>query len=116
MTTVPAPCDSKSPRQNLGDTISFDVRGTIILTNGELLVTKNLRIVGPGATNLGISAANQSRVLKIISPVKVRLSGLTIRDGRAPDGTAGTSNSPAGGNGMDGGGIYNAGSLNNFAV
>jgi hypothetical protein len=94
-----------------GDTISFDVVGTIMLTNGELLVTKNLRIVGPSATNLAISAGRQSRILEITSRAKVRLSGLTICDGRAPDGTAGTSNSPAGRNGMDGGGIYNAGSL-----
>jgi hypothetical protein len=94
-----------------GDTISFDVHGSIILTNGELLVTKNLRIVGPSATNLAISAGRQSRILEITSRAKVRLSGLTICDGRALSGAAGTSNSPAGGNGMDGGGIYNAGVL-----
>src|SRR5690348_2922775 len=44
------------------DTISFAVRGTIVLTNGELLLNKNLKIAGPGATNLTISAAGQSRV------------------------------------------------------
>src|SRR5436853_606207 len=49
-----------------GDTISFAVRGTILLTNGELLVTKNLRIAGPGATNLAISAGSQGRILEIL--------------------------------------------------
>jgi len=92
------------------ETISFGVRGTIILTNGELLVTKNLSIAGPGATNLAISALSQARVLEIVPGAELSLSGLTICDGHAPDGAAGTSNSPAGGNGSDGGGIYNAGS------
>jgi hypothetical protein len=94
-----------------GDTISVAVHGIIVLTNGELLVPNNLKILGPGATNLAISAGNQSRVLEILPGAQVNLSGLTICDGRAPDGTAGTSNSPAGGNGSDGGGIYNAGVL-----
>src|SRR5262245_48043102 len=49
------------------DTISFDVRGMIVLTNGELLINKTLRIVGPGATNLTISAHSQSRVLEIFT-------------------------------------------------
>ncbi|HEY2081269.1 MAG TPA: hypothetical protein VGI88_00685, partial [Verrucomicrobiae bacterium] len=94
-----------------GDTISFAVRGTIVLTNGELLISQNLKIAGPGATNLAISAARQSRVLEIYSNAVVNLSGLTICDGHAADGAVGTSNSPAGGDGGDGGGIYNAGSL-----
>jgi hypothetical protein len=94
-----------------GDSISFAVRGAIVLTNGELLVTNNLRIAGPGATNLAVSGQIQSRILEIGPGAKVSLSGLTICDGHAPNGTAGTSNNPTGGNGVDGGGIYNAGSL-----
>jgi hypothetical protein len=94
-----------------GDTISFAVGGTIVLTNGELLVTKKLIIAGPGATNLAVSARSQGRILEILPHAEVSLSGLTICDGRAPDGAAGTSNSPAGGDGSDGGGIYNAGFL-----
>ena len=94
-----------------GGTISFALRGAIVLTNGELLISKNLRIVGPGATNLAVSARSQSRVMKILPGVAVDLSGLTICDGRAPDGAAGMSNSPAGGDGSGGGGIYNSGFL-----
>jgi hypothetical protein len=94
-----------------GDTISFAVSGTIVLTNGELLINKNLRISGPGATNLAISAASLSRVVEILPHTTISISGLTICDGHAPDGTVGTSNNPAGGDGAHGGGIYNAGSL-----
>src|SRR5262249_11880210 len=49
-----------------GDTISFAVRGAILLTNGELEISNNLKIAGPGATNLSIRAAGQSRVLEIL--------------------------------------------------
>lgn len=55
------------------DTISFAVRGTIVLTNGELLVTKNLKIAGPGATNLAVSARSQARVLEILPHATVSL-------------------------------------------
>lgn len=94
-----------------GATISFAVEGMIVLTNGELLISNSLNIAGPGATNLVISAGGQSRILEIVSNATVSVSGLTICNGRAADGAAGTSNSPVGGNGSDGGGIYNAGSL-----
>lgn len=93
------------------DTISFAVRGTIVLTNGELVVRNNLRIAGPGATNLAVSVRGQGRVLEILPHATVSVFGLTICDGHAPDGAAGTSNSPAGGEGSDGGGIYNLGFL-----
>ena len=40
-----------------GDTINFSVTGTINLTNlGQLVVNKNLTIVGPGASLLTINA------------------------------------------------------------
>jgi hypothetical protein len=93
-----------------GDTISFGVRGIIVLTN-ELLIGTNLKIAGPGATNLAVSALNQSRVLEILPETAVSISGFTICDGRAPDGAAGTSNNPVGIAGGDGGGIYNSGIL-----
>src|SRR5437879_3936676 len=38
-----------------GDTINFAIRGEIALTTGELLLTNNLSIAGPGATNLTVS-------------------------------------------------------------
>jgi hypothetical protein len=94
-----------------GDTISFAVRGTIVLTNGELVLTNSLRIIGPGATNLALSANRNSRVIEILQGALVGVSGLTICDGHALDGVAGTSNNPVGGDGGGGGGIYNAGSV-----
>jgi hypothetical protein len=87
------------------------VGGSIVLTNGELVIGRNLRITGPGATNLSVSAGGLSRVFEIPQNTTVNISGLTICDGRAADGAFGTSNSPAGGDGNDGGGIYNAGLL-----
>jgi hypothetical protein len=77
-----------------GDTIVFSpsLNGqTITLTSGELLVSKNLTITGPGAGNLTISGNNASRVLEVAKPSKkvtpsVALSGLTICNGSAADG------------------------------
>jgi hypothetical protein len=39
---------------NDGDTINFAVTGTIDLTNGELLVNKNVSITGPGSATLAV--------------------------------------------------------------
>src|SRR2546421_4897716 len=78
-----------------GDTINFSVTGVITLTNGELLLTKNLTIIGPGATNLAVSGNNRSRLFEIVSTVSADVSGLMLRDG----------------NSDRGGGVYNSGSL-----
>ena len=45
-----------------GDTILFDssLRGTISLTSGELDITQNFTIQGPGAANLTVSGNNSS--------------------------------------------------------
>ncbi|SPE54390.1 hypothetical protein SBV1_1860038 [Verrucomicrobia bacterium] len=94
-----------------GDTVSFGVTGTITLTSGELLVTNDLIILGPGAANLAISANTNSRVIEISSNASVTVLDLTICDGHARDGANGTSNAPAGGEGSGGGGICNAGDL-----
>src|SRR5437588_8488989 len=69
-----------------GDTINFSVTGTITLTNGELFVTNNLNISGPGATNLAISGNYINRIFEISSNATVSVSSLTLRDGRAADG------------------------------
>jgi hypothetical protein len=97
---------------------------TILLTSGELSITRNLTIIGPGAANLTVSGNSVSRVFQIAAGVTSRISGLTIRDGHAPDGRTGDVGSDgslnAGGDGGDGGGgdggsgggaIYNAGTL-----
>jgi hypothetical protein len=61
--------------------------GTIKLTSGELDLTSNMIINGPGADQLAVSGSSQSRVFNIGSGgsgvVTVMLTGLTISDGRA---------------------------------
>src|SRR5207244_2529595 len=81
-----------------GDTITFSVTGKIYLDSGELVITKNLTINGPGAAQLTISGINKSRGFNISSGFTVALSGLKIANGN-PGGT------------QFGGGIYNKGTL-----
>ncbi|MEY2440082.1 MAG: hypothetical protein QOI34_1467, partial [Verrucomicrobiota bacterium] len=52
---------------NNGDLINFSLPdpATIMLTTGELLITNNIRISGPGAAKLIISGNNSSRVFQI---------------------------------------------------
>jgi hypothetical protein len=105
-----------------GDTINFSLTlpATITLTSGELLISKNLTISGPGASNLAISGMNASRVFEIGSGFTVAISGLTIQNGSADTGggifNVGTlmlSNSTVSSNSVsgNGGGIYNNGTL-----
>ncbi|MFL6275670.1 MAG: HYR domain-containing protein [Blastocatellia bacterium] len=86
------------------DTIEFDKAawGTITLTSGELLITDDLTITGPGSSIVTVSGNDQSRVFEINSGITVDISGLTISDGIAFSG-AGAS--------LTGGGILNNGSL-----
>lgn len=81
-----------------GDKINFSLPlpATITLTNGELFVTNNVTIIGPGPGNLSISGNTNSRVFNIATNCTVNLFELTLRDGRASS---------------DGGGIFNAGTL-----
>jgi hypothetical protein len=88
-----------------GDTINFSVGGTIVLTTGELLVAKNLSIVGAGASSLAVSGHTNSRVFEISSNATVSISDLTIQDGHAPNRTNATVTAG------NGGGILNAGNL-----
>ena len=88
-----------------GDTIYFSVMGTIILTNGALVITNDLSIIGPGATDMAISGNGSSRIFQIGSNVSVSISDIFLRDGRAPSGTINSRN------GADGGGVYNSGAL-----
>ncbi len=61
-----------------GDTITFAVTGTIVLTSGEIVVTgKNLNIAGPGAGNLTITTNSASRALRIVNG-QCTVSGLTF--------------------------------------
>jgi CSLREA domain-containing protein len=91
-----------------GDTISFDLTGTITLTasNGTLMLTKNVTIQGPGANNLVLDGgctmycgqpfvSNGVLVLQVGSGATASISGVTI----------------ARGGGFGGGGVTNLGSL-----
>ena len=75
------------------ETINFSVTGTITLTTGELMIYRNLTIVGPGEDLLHISGNNSSRVffigldrkkgkaIEVIQPFEVTISGITIKNG-----------------------------------
>jgi hypothetical protein len=69
-----------------GDRIVFDqsLQGqTITLTSGELAISKDLDIDGPGADQLAISGNHASRVFDISGGATVTIAGLTITDGLA---------------------------------
>ena len=92
-----------------GDSIVFGVAGTITLTSGELVVTKNLAIFGPGVYPLVISGNNSVRVFYVNTNVHLSLANLTIANGF----------------GDKGAGVYNSGGelilhhctlINNFAT
>jgi hypothetical protein len=82
------------------DAIDFanGLSGTIPLTTGQLSITDDLTIDGPGADRLAVSGSHRSRVFGISGGARVAISGLTITDGLAV-GAPG-----------DGGGILNTGS------
>jgi hypothetical protein len=100
-----------------GDTIVITNSGTLTLTN-ELVLNKNLTIVGPGASQFSFSGNHACRVFNVASNSTVSISGLTICNGKAPDGANGPDNvyiqnvgGCPGGDGGDGGGIFNLGTL-----
>ncbi len=82
-----------------GNTINFSniVSGAITLTSGELLISDNVTILGPGADVLAIDGNFTNRVFHIGPNVTVIISGLGIYDGYAPNGSVPDV----------GGGIYN---------
>jgi hypothetical protein len=113
------------------DTINFSESlsgGTIILAS-QLVVDKNLRIQGPGASQLSISGNHACRVFLISAGVTVTLTQISISDGFIPDGDSGAGINNAGtltinysairnnttgegeGIGIGAGGIYNTGTL-----
>jgi hypothetical protein len=81
-----------------GGTIDFAVTGTVVLTTGQLVITNDLTVNGPGATNLTLSQNSTNRIM-VVSNGTVSISGLTIANGNCltDDG--------------DGGGIKNLASL-----
>ena len=101
---------------------------TITLTNGQLSITGNVTITGPGADLLTINATNVSRIFSInnddaCSQTNVAISGLTLTGGNGNGNSGGAilsrenmtvSNCTISGNeaSYDGGGIYNTGIYN----
>ena len=81
------------------DKINFQpgLAGTISLTGGELGITDDLTITGPGAGRLTVSGNGTSRVFTVGAGEKVAISGLTIANGKAGGG--------------DGGGLINFGTV-----
>src|SRR5262247_1099305 len=75
---------------NPGDTIAFGVSlpATITLTTGQIMISKNLMIAGPGANLLTISGNFSSRSFAVPSGQEVSISGVTIADGSASFGGA----------------------------
>jgi hypothetical protein len=86
-----------------GDFIVFGVTGTITLASNELVVAKNLTIIGPGTSALAISGAGRSRIFNINSNVTALISSVTVTNG----GLGATASGP----GAPGGGICNYGVL-----
>jgi len=67
-----------------GDTITFDVTGTISLSS-ELLVTTAITISGPGTSNLEISGSDLSRVFNFNLIGTAQVSGIIISHGNTSD-------------------------------
>ena len=64
-----------------GESITFAVTGTIVLTTGELVLYKDVTINGPGQLLLRISGNTASRVLSVDPGVTANIHGVTIGDG-----------------------------------
>jgi hypothetical protein len=109
-----------------GDTIVFDPSldgQTITLTSGELQVTKNLTIQGPGAGLLAITTGGGTGVFLVDAPGNLNLSGLTLEGcnnsyaggaiGNDVGGTMTVSGCNITGNTsqLNGGAIYNGGTM-----
>ena len=67
------------------DTIVFadDLSGSIVLSGGQLSITDDLTVDGPGAGQLAVSGNQQSRIFAIGVGKRVAIDDLTITDGRA---------------------------------
>ena len=63
-----------------GDTINFNIAGVITL-GSTITISKDLTVIGPGASNLAISGNNSVLVFAIDLYTRVTMSGLTITKG-----------------------------------
>jgi serine/threonine protein kinase len=64
-----------------GSTITFNQneRGTLLLTNGDLQLTKNLSLRGPGARLLSISSGSQGSIIHVAQTASVSITGLAFK-------------------------------------
>ncbi|MET0645318.1 MAG: tandem-95 repeat protein [Pyrinomonadaceae bacterium] len=94
------------------DTININVNGTINLTGVLPDITTNMSISGPGSGLLTVrrDTGGNYRIF-LVNSLGVSISGLTVTNGRPPDGAPTTNGNPFGQDGESGGGIYNAGTL-----
>jgi hypothetical protein len=66
-----------------GDTINFSITGRITLTTGELLVTNNVTILGPGPARLAVNGNANRRVFHAQGGITATIASLTITNGSA---------------------------------
>ena len=86
---------------------------TITLNGQELLVYKNLTILGPGAGLLAIDGNQQSRILEVAANATVSVSGVALNNGIVAGTNGGfvfTPRAPDGGDAYGGAVLVNAGS------
>lgn len=74
---------------------------TLVLGSGQLVVNKDLSINGPGANQLSLSGGKNDRGFQILAGATVRITGITIRDGKTAERERADFGLP--GNGGDGG-------------
>src|SRR5713101_893832 len=69
-----------------GSTITFapQVRGTLLLTSGDLTVSRNLTLRGPGASVLTLSSGTQGYGIQVLKGASVAISGLTLGKSTLP--------------------------------
>ena len=106
------------------DVITFDVKGTVTLTGGELQITDDLTIDGPGQNSLIVSGGGSTRVFHVMNTetepdvddvTDVEINHLTIADGFV---TGVTASATGGGVLVDGGsalGLHHVTVANNHA-
>jgi len=79
-----------------GGTVDFQpgLTGTITLTTGELGITKDLAIAGPGASVITVSGNHASRVFDITPSDNVAISGISVTGARGTSGAASSTRGP----------------------
>ncbi len=96
----------------LNATSTVTDNGTIYIANGtynqtgdyNININKNMTLIGASQQNTIINANNQAQIFTIPTGVNVTIQDLTLTNGKAPDGTSGSS-------GGNGGAINNSGTL-----